>query len=122
MNRAVQTIALITCAALLFGILLVLVGIGRNGIRIELSGDVNVTGMHDTVRLTMPDSVSLVMEEPAHLLATGAEGQPIPATISLLPCAECGASMVPTRWNPWSGVIEWSCPVCGETAPAPESE
>jgi len=120
MNRAVQTIAMIACALLLFGILLVLVGIGRNGVRIELTGDVNVTGMHETVRLEMPDAVPLVMEQPARLVATGAEGAPVPATVTLLPCPSCGASMVPTRWNPWSGAIEWSCPVCGETAPAAE--
>ena len=40
MNRTVQTIALATCAGLLLGILLVLAGIGRNGVRIELTGDV----------------------------------------------------------------------------------
>jgi len=115
MNRTLQTIALITCAALLLGILLVLAGIGRHGVRIELAGDVQVTGMPDAVELTMPDAVSLVMEGPAELVAGGTADAPIPATLSLLPCPECGASMVPIRWSPWSGEIEWACPICGAT-------
>lgn len=112
MNRTVQTIALVTCAGLLLGILIVLAGIGRNGVRIELTGDVHVTGMHDTVRLSMPEPIPLVMEEPAHLITTGADGKAVPATVSLLPCPDCGASMLPVRWSPWSGEIEWACPAC----------
>jgi len=112
MNRTVQTIALITCAALLFGVLLVLVGIGRNGVRIELAGEVNVVGMHDTVTLSMAEPVLMAMEEPIQLIATGADGDTIAAALFLLPCPECGASMLPVRWNPWSGEIEWACPVC----------
>jgi hypothetical protein len=123
MNRIVQTIALVTCAGLLLGILLVLAGIGRNGVRIELAGDVNVTGMHDAISLSFSEPVPLVMEEPAHLITTGADGKAVPTTVSLLPCPECGASMLPVRWSPWSGEIEWACPVCNEriTRPA-ESE
>ena len=123
MNRTIQTLALVACAGLLLGILLVLAGIGRNGVRIELAGDVNVTGMHDTIALTVSDPVSLEMEEPGRLIATGPEGEPIPAAVSLLPCSECGASMLPVRWSPWSGEIEWACPVCDKEAFRPsESE
>jgi hypothetical protein len=119
MNRTVQTIALVTCAGLLLGILLVLAGIGRNGVRLQLAGDVNVTGMQDTVRLSFSEPVPLVMEEPAHLITTGADGKAVPATVSLLPCPECGASMLPVRWSPWSGEIEWACPVCDERTTRP---
>jgi len=114
MNRSVQTIALVACAGLLLGILLVLVGIGRHGVRIELAGDVNVTGMHDTVRLSIDEPVPLVMEEPARLMTTGADGEAVPVTVSLLSCPECGAPMLPVRWSPWSGEIEWACTVCDE--------
>ena len=119
MNRTVQTIALVTCAGLLLGILLVLAGIGRNGVRIELAGDVNVTGMHDTVRLSFSEPIPLVMEEPARLITTGADGKAIPATVSLLTCPECGAAMLPVRWSPWSGEIEWACTVCDEKVVRP---
>jgi len=119
MNRTVQTIALVTCAGLLLGILLVLVGIGRNGVRIELAGDVNVTGMHDTISLSMAEPVSLVMAEPGRLITTGPDGKAVPAAVSLLPCPNCGASMLPVRWNPWSGEIEWACPICDETITRP---
>ncbi len=114
MNRIVQTVALVACAGLLLAILLLLIGIGRNGVRIELSGDVDVTGMRDTLTLTMSEPIPLLMEEPARLIATGPEGEAVPLTVSLFPCPECGASMLPVRWNPWSGEIEWVCPVCGE--------
>ena len=119
MSRTVQTIALLTCAALLLGILLVLVDIGRGGIRIELGGEVNVTGMHDTVTLKMSEPVPLAVEEPVRLIASGADGEAIPAALSLLPCPACGASMLPVRWSPWSGDIEWACPTCGETLTRP---
>lgn len=114
MNRLVQTIALVACAGLLLGILLVLVNVGRNGVRIELAGDVHVTGMQDTIALSMSEPVPLKMEQPAHLITTGPDGDPMRATLSLLPCPECGASMLPVRWSPWSGEIEWVCPACGE--------
>jgi hypothetical protein len=119
MNRTIQTIALVICAGLLLGILLVLAGIGRRGVRIELAGDVNVTGMHDTIRLSVSEPVPLVMEEPGYLITTGPDGKPVPATVSLLPCPECGASMLPVRWSPWSGEIEWACPVCDARATRP---
>jgi len=119
MNRIIQTIALVACAGLLLGILLVLAGIGRNGVRIELTGDVNVAGMSDTVTLSFTEPVPLVMEEPGHLITTGPDGKPVPASVSLLPCPECGASMLPVRWSPWSGEIEWACPVCGERVTRP---
>jgi len=114
MNRTVQTLSLIACACLLLGILIVLAGIGRRGIRIELAGDVNIAGMHDTVTLSMPDPVPLVMAEPGQLITTGPEGGAVPAAITLLPCPECGVSMLPVRWSPWSGEIEWACPVCNK--------
>jgi hypothetical protein len=119
MNRTVQTIALIACAGLLLGIVILLAGIGRNGIRIELSGDVHVVGMYETVRLSMSEPIPLVMEEPAHLITTGADGKAVSTTVSLLTCPECGASMLPVRWSPWSGVIDWACPVCDETIARP---
>ena len=119
MNRTVQTIALATCAGLLLGILLVLAGIGRNGVRIKLAGDVHVTGMYDTVKLSFSEPVPLFMEEPAYLITTGPGGRAVPTAISLLPCPECGASMLPVRWSPWSGEIEWACPVCDERATRP---
>lgn len=114
MSRTLQTIALAACAGLLLAILLLLLGIGRNGVRIELAGDVHVTGMPEEVVLSMSDSVGLVMEEPGHLITTGPDGSAIPTVVSLLPCPECGASMLPVRWSLWSGEIEWACPVCAE--------
>ncbi len=119
MNRTLQTIALLACAGLLLGLLLVISGIGRNGVRIELAGDVHVTGMHEEVRLSMPDPVELVMEQPASLVAAGPDGGAVPTEVTLLPCAECGGSMLPVRWNPWTGEIEWACTACDERVVRP---
>ena len=102
MNRIIQSLALVACAGLLLGILLVLGGVGRNGIRIELAGEVNVAGMHDTITFSVSELVPLVMKEPAHLVTTGADGKAVPASISLLPCPECGGAMLPIRWSPWT--------------------
>jgi len=119
MSRVVQTLTLVLCAGLLLGILLLLVHIGRHGVRIELTGNVAVTGMHDRITLSMSEPVNLVMEEPAQLTASGPGGSAIPASLLLLACPECGGPMLPVRWNPWSGVIEWSCPACGKRVEKP---
>jgi len=119
MNRLIQTIALAACAGLLLGILLVLVGIGRHGVRIQLAGDVRVTGMAESINLSMSEPVRLVLEEPGRLVVTGAEGAAVPASVSLLTCRECGAAMLPVRWSPWTGRIEWACPACGATESRP---
>ena len=119
MNRTIQTIVVAACAGLLLGILLVLLGVGRNGIRIELAGEVSVAGMHDTVTFSVSEPVPMVMNEPVHLVTTGANGKAVPAAVSLLPCPECGGPMLPIRWSPWSGDIEWSCTACGEIVVQP---
>ena len=38
---------------------------------------------------------------------------------SLVACPECGAPMLPVRWSPWSGEIEWACAVCDERVVQP---
>ena len=112
MNRALQILTLIALVGLLAGVLFVLVDISQNGIRLELAGSVDVTGMTDQVQLTMRDPVTLVLEDPANLSVSGPNGAAVPATLSLLPCSECGAPMLPVRWNPWTGEIDWACTAC----------
>jgi hypothetical protein len=112
MNRALQILTLVVLVGLLAGVLFTLIDISQNGIRLELGGSVNVSGMPEEVGLTMGDPVTLVLEDPANLTVSGPEGGAIPATLSLLSCPECGALMLPVRWNPWSGEIEWICTSC----------
>ncbi|MBU0596010.1 hypothetical protein KJ567_04950 [Candidatus Bipolaricaulota bacterium] len=119
MNRALQILTLIVLVGLLAGVLFVLVDISQNGILLELAGSVDVTGMSDQVELTMGQPVTLVLEEPANLSVSGPDGGALPATLSLLPCPECGAPMLPVRWNPWTGKIDWVCTGCGERVSQP---
>ncbi len=114
MNRALQVLTLIVLVGLLAGVLFVLVDVSQRGIRLELAGTVNVTGMPSEVGLSMGQPVTLVLEDPANLSVSGPDGAAIPATLSLISCSECGAPMLPVRWNPWSGEIEWVCTGCGE--------
>jgi len=121
MSRIVQWTAVVVGIALLLGILLALIDIGRDGIHLDVGGTIEVVGMPESVALSLDDPVTLTMGEPAQLVTSGPDGGAIPAALSLLPCSACGAPMLPVRWNPWSGEIEWSCPACGETVTASPS-
>jgi hypothetical protein len=116
--------ALAATVALLAGILFMLVLISRNGISIHLGGDISLSDASDriSVELSMNEPLVLTMPEPAHLVATGPEGNAIPAALSLAVCPHCGGSMLPGKWNLWTGEIEWVCPACGQVdvrSPAP---
>jgi len=114
MNRALQILTLVVLVGLLAGVLFALIDISQNGVRLELAGSVSVSGMPEEVGLTMGQPVTLVLEDPANLTVSGPDGGAVPATLSLLSCSECGAPMLPVRWNPWSGEIEWVCTACDE--------
>jgi len=118
MNKQAQSIALAGIAVLLVAILATLLVIAVRGIRFEHTGSVTLDGMSEGVRLRMVDPVTLEMPEPAHLLATGADGEGIPIDLALLACPTCEGTMVPVRWNLWTGEIDWVCPACGETVTA----
>ena len=114
MSRVVQGVLLAMLGLLLAGILSALLYVAIHGIQIHHSGDVAFTGMYDTLRLEMPNPVVLTMPGPTPLVVSGARGESIPLELPLLTCPSCGGSMVLTRWNLWSGEIEWSCPTCNE--------
>jgi hypothetical protein len=114
MNRALQPILLVAVAVLLVGILVVLVQLAHRGVRIEHAGTVELSGLQDTIRLQMGEPITLQMPDPAYLVATGAQDDEIPVRVALPRCSACGASMLPVRWNLWTGQIEWACPTCGE--------
>lgn len=118
-GRLVIILALIAGAILLLAILFMLISISRNGINFRLSGDINLSDLSDriTVELTMDKPIALAMSQPLQLVATGPDGEPIPATLSFATCPSCGGSMLLSKWNPWDGRIEWICPTCGETGP-----
>jgi len=113
-NRAAQTAALLAIAVLLVAILAVLITVAWNGLRIEHTGTVAFGGPTDAVPLEMTGPITLEMPEPARLIATGADGEPIVIDLAILTCPTCGGAMVPTRWNLLTGEIDWVCPSCGE--------
>jgi ribosomal protein S27AE len=105
MLLAVLTGLLISTFVLLFKI-------SHDGIAIRLTGRVEVTNA--TTGVT--GEVSLVMPNPVSLIATGPRQEPIPANLSLIPCPKCGGTMLPVRFNLWTGAIEWRCLTCGYTS------
>ena len=118
-SRIIIVLALFAAVVLLLAILFMLVSIGRNGLNIRLAGDINLSEMSDhlIVDLTMADPIVLEMPQPVQMVTTGPGGEAIPATLSLVTCPSCNGPMLPSKWNPWNGQIEWTCPVCGETGP-----
>ena len=118
-GRLILISALIAGVVLLLAILVMLVSISRNGLTLRLSGDINLSELSDhiTVALTMDEPIVLAVHQPVQMVATGPDGEPIPATLSFATCPSCGGPMLLSKWNPWDGRIEWTCPACGETGP-----
>ena len=114
-----QSIALGVIAVLLVAVLVVLVVIAWRGVRVEHTGWVTVDGLSDGIELRMADPVTLEVPEAVRMVAGGAASDAIPVDVSFPACSECGGTMLPVRWNLWSGEIEWVCPACGETASGP---
>ncbi len=117
MRQIALSVAFITLIGLLVGMLFILVQINRQGLTINIKGQVKLADATTGVM----GKVSLVMEEPVNLIATGPDKEAIPANLSVAPCPQCGGSMVPVRWYPLSGEIEWRCLECGYTSEAPET-
>ena len=117
-SRLPVLLALVVSIALLLAVLIMLISISRNGLDIRLGGDINLADLSEgvTVQLQMNEPVILAIPEPVQLVAAGPEGQAIPATLSFVTCPNCDGSMLPTKWNPWTGQIEWTCPTCGQTS------
>ena len=118
-GRVFIALALLAGVVLLLVILVMLVSISRNGLNFRLSGDINLSDLSDhvTVELTMDEPIVLAVRQPVQMVATGPDGEPIPATLSFATCPSCGGPMLLSKWNPWDGRIEWMCPACGETGP-----
>jgi len=122
-GRLAASVALLVCGALLLAILFMLISINRNGLAIHLDGDISLSDMGDdiTIQLSMDGPIVLTLPQDVQLVATGPDGHPIPANLSFATCPNCGQSMLPVRWNPWSWQIEWMCPACGQASPSLDS-
>jgi hypothetical protein len=101
--------------ALLAAVLVLVILIGRNGIRIETVGEVRITGMPSEIALRMADPVRLTMPEGTTLVGDAG----IPVTVTVFPCPTCGSPLVPTRLNLFTGEIEWTCPTCNAPRVSP---
>ena len=108
---------------ILLGILFMLFSISHNGLNIRLGGDINLSdlGDHITVELTMDEPISLALPQPIQMVTTGPDGEAIPASLAFAHCPSCGGPMLPSKWNPWNGQIEWTCPVCDEAPALPKT-
>jgi hypothetical protein len=118
-NRTLRILGIVAIVGLLAAILAFIVSIGQNGIHIEYTGDVRIVGMPEEIALRLAQPVELTMPDGTTLAATvsGVQSQPLPIAFASALCPECGAAMLPVRYDVLSGKIEWACPVCGATRP-----
>ena len=110
MKQIALTVVLVALIGLLTIITVFLAQIGHDGIPIRLGGQVEIVNTATGVT----GEVSLVMPNPVNLIATGPQEQPIPANLAIIPCPQCGGTMLPVRWNLWTGEIDWRCIECGQ--------
>jgi len=108
MKQLAISAAVIVLIGLLATVLAVLWQINRDGVTVNLSGQVNLADAAGVA-----GEVNLVMSEPVSLIATGPQETPIPANLSVVPCPQCGGNMLPIRWNLLNGEIQWRCLECG---------
>ncbi len=99
---------LVAMIAVFAGLMYVLVGVQRDGIRIRVEGDV----MLGSSNSEGPARVELVMPEAVQLVGAAEDGS-VSAEIGIFNCPGCGGAMVPSRWSLLSGEIEWQCVSCG---------
>jgi hypothetical protein len=124
--RSNLAIIIVLCAlvVVLGALLFILVSISLNGLDVRVHGDVDLGQLSDqlTIHLVADEPFTLTMPQPVPLEATGPDGEAIAASLALVTCPVCGGPMLPSKWNPWTGQIVWSCPACGETLsqPAPQ--
>ena len=114
-ERTVRLAIMTTIIGLLVAILILLLTVGRDGLRIQTVGEVRIVGMPSEIALRMADPVKLTMPEGTTLVGDAG----IPVTVTAFPCPKCGGAMVPTRFNLFTGKIEWTCPTCdaGKASP-----
>ena len=99
MKGSAISVALIALIGLLATVLAVLWQINREGVTVHLSGQVKLVDAATGVA----GEVSLVMSEPVNLIATGPQDTPVLASLSVVPCPQCGGNMLPVGWNLFSG-------------------
>jgi len=93
---------------LLAGILAVLAYLAHSGLTVEVQGVVSLDGTPTGIL----GDVHLIMDEPVSMVATGPDAGPVTASLSAATCPRCGGVMLPVRWRPLSGEIEWRCIEC----------
>ena len=119
MDRTLRILAIVAAVGLLVAILVFLVSVSRNGVRIDISGDVRVVGIPQEIALRINEPVLLSMPDGTTLAATvtGADTGPVTLAFASALCPTCGSSMLPVRFNVLTGKIEWACPQCNALRP-----
>lgn len=117
-DRTLRVLGVVAVLGLLVVIVALLATIARNGVRITYSGDIRVVGMPAEIGLRMAEPIVLTMPDGTTLAATvsGVQSQPLPIAFASALCSDCGAAMLPVRYDVLSGKIEWACPKCGATS------
>jgi len=112
MERWLGLGALLVVAGLLAAILVMLIGLGNQGIAVKLSGPIVIEGASGPQEL----KVILSVPEGISIEAGGQAEASLRTTLEGIPCPNCeDGVMVPVRWNPFTGEITWRCTGCGYT-------
>lgn len=120
MYRWLSVAALVGVLGLLGMLLWVALGLVRDGIPVRFSPPLLASpvavGLVSPVRLEEPFSVKVVelpISFPARL-SVAVEG-PVEAEVGVLRCPHCRkGTVIPVRWNLFTGAITWRCPSCGQ--------
>jgi len=120
MQSATRTSFLVFIAILLVALVTLLAIIAVRGIHIHHTGYVSLGPMEEALALRMDAPVQLVMPEAVRMVTTGPDGGDVPLGLDLISCADCEGTMVPVRWNVWTGEIDWVCPSCGRLNVVPQ--
>lgn len=118
MSNSARTPQMTLIVVLLIAILALLILIAWRGVHVEHTGSVDIGPMQEAITLRMSEPVTLEMPEPGRLITTGPDGGAIPLDLPLPKCPSCESTMLPARWNLWTGEIDWVCPACGESSVA----
>jgi len=118
-DRTLRTLSVLALVGLLAAILAFLVVLTQSGIRIQYAGDVRVIGMPSEIQLRFAEPAVVEFAEGSTVTAavSGDAASPVAIAFASALCPNCGGAMLPVRYHPFTGKIEWACPKCDALGP-----
>jgi len=120
-NRWLLGAAFVVVVGLLASLLVIAIALATRGIRVQLAEPIRISGpltvggnitVQDPVVVTM-DAVEIRMPQPISV-DLPADTLNVRATLGGAACAHCSGTLLPVRWNLFTGEIVWRCSACGK--------